>query len=163
MVRLSQNDRAIIKAYELGYSYDSEGNIYNPEGEKLNPTLTNYKRFKVAGIKGKPLVHRFIAYGIYGDKIFGKLVRHLDDNPSNNKPENLAVGTPRDNYYDMREEAKKRKAIGTSRNLRKYQEEDVKFIRELLEQGKTHREIRALTGASLGTISDIRNNKKKYY
>ena len=163
---ISQNDRAIIEAHKLGYSYDQEGNIYNPQGRKLKGVVAKkgrrYVRFTVAGVKGKPLVHRFIAYGIYGDEILNKIVRHLDDNPENNRPDNLAIGTPRDNYQDMSEESKQRMAKGTSRNLRKYKEEHYQEVMRLIREGKTHKQIRKLTGISIGVISRLRNRQAKW-
>lgn len=47
--------------------------------------------------------HRLLAYELFGEDIFKKgiVVRHINGNRLDNYPENIKIGTTRDNYYDM--------------------------------------------------------------
>jgi hypothetical protein len=45
-------------------------------------------------------LHRLVALMAYGPGRPGEVVRHLDGDPTNNHPSNLAYGTPRDNVRD---------------------------------------------------------------
>lgn len=56
------------------------------------------------GLRRTLLSHRFIAYQLYGDKMFepGIVVRHLNDDPSDNRFENIALGTHKDNERDAK-------------------------------------------------------------
>lgn len=106
-------------AKKRGYRHDDEGNIYGARGHKLvlsNNPINEYLRFYVCTHvlppnkkrkKRKPVVrtipvHRFIAWCKFGDDIFtpGIVVRHMDGNHLNNRPDNLELGTHSDNYYD---------------------------------------------------------------
>lgn len=45
-------------------------------------------------------VHRLVALTFHGPRPEGLIVRHLDSDPSNNRPENLAYGTQSQNLRD---------------------------------------------------------------
>jgi hypothetical protein len=48
-------------------------------------------------------VHRLICEAFHGSTPEGKnIIRHLDGNPQNNKPENLAWGTNKENWADQK-------------------------------------------------------------
>lgn len=100
-------NQLIIKSYEAGFRATSEGNIISHKGKRVGSDRGD-GRISFAsikddnGIRRMLLAHRFIAYQLYGDKIFEKgiIVRHLNDNPSDNRFENIAIGTRKDNARD---------------------------------------------------------------
>ena len=62
--------------------------------------ITNGKRYKRA-------VHRLVLETFKGVRPEGSVARHLDDNQSNNRIENLEWGTPSDNQSDRRRNSAK--------------------------------------------------------
>ena len=66
--------------------------LYGPKG---------HRRGSRGGLFSDFYVHRLICLAFHGDPPFeGALVRHLDGNPQNNTPENLAWGTLLENASD---------------------------------------------------------------
>lgn len=69
--------------------------ILKPQRHKngwLRVTLTGHKSTRV---------HRLVALAFFGPAPFtGAVVRHLDDNPRNNVPDNLRWGTQKENVHD---------------------------------------------------------------
>ncbi|QVG64002.1 hypothetical protein Mithridates_00115 [Acinetobacter phage Mithridates] len=107
---MSQANRNVVRAYELGFYFD-----FNTH-ELVRPTGYRRKEFKLYGKQRYPVdafiedgrsrsfkIHRLAAYQIFGSAIFrkGLVVRHLDDNPLNISYENLSVGTVKDNSCDV--------------------------------------------------------------
>jgi len=96
----------IKAAKDLGYYIDEVGNVYSPRGNKLKPIMMGDSRpsFSVRyNSKNRNImIHRYIMYLIYGDILFDfECVRHLDGNPLNNHPLNLALGSQKDNMFDI--------------------------------------------------------------
>lgn len=101
---------AIREAYNRGYRVHPDGRVRSPFGRwlVLTPSGTNKRRLYPAfGIRmdGKVYsvwVHRLAAYQVYGELIFtpGLLVRHLNDDPRDNRFTNLALGSAYDNARD---------------------------------------------------------------
>lgn len=57
------------------------------------------ERFGLAHATGNVLEHRLVAAKYLGDPR-GKVVRHLNGNKTDNRPENLALGTVEENNLD---------------------------------------------------------------
>ena len=100
-------NQLIIKCYEAGFRATPEGYIISHKGKRVGSDRGDGRiAFKSIvddnGISRSLLAHRFIAYQLYGDKIFEKgiIVRHLNDNPSDNRFENISLGTRKDNTRD---------------------------------------------------------------
>jgi len=96
-----------------GYLAGADGRIYSTRtqsGGTDGPlrALSPSKRGRYLRValwnRGRPVycsVHALIAAAFHGPRPDGaSLVRHLDDDPTNNKPENVAWGTPKDNGAD---------------------------------------------------------------
>lgn len=76
---------------------------YHPKAGK------DYLRIRLPGI-GRMNMHVVVAIWKYGEQYVyndGILARHLDGNPLNNSPDNISVGTYRDNALDVPEEDRK--------------------------------------------------------
>lgn len=98
-----------------GYYVDVKGNVYSRWVNKGLHGLVlenNYKKLKPKvnaksghhsislGRKHQKLIHRLAYEAIIGPIPEGLVVRHLNDIPSDNRIENLALGTQSDNMLD---------------------------------------------------------------
>ena len=97
-----------------GYYVDSSGDVYSrwinkarhglvlgEKYRKLKPRVSKKGHLSVQLGRGNQiLVHRLIYSTIVGEIPKGMVVRHLNDIPSDNRIENLAIGTQKDNALD---------------------------------------------------------------
>lgn len=100
--------KGLYKISNYGYiiSIERKDNKKRPVSSKIiygNPYKTGHKRVTLFkdGIRGKYLVHRFVAIHFLKNKNNYKVVMHLDDDATNNRVDNLAWGTHKDNSEDM--------------------------------------------------------------
>ena len=142
----SNSDLLIIKAFNAGYTANEAGEIFTPQGNKLELSTNNngYLSFMPnlgeRSLRRTVLAHRFILYCFYKDTLFEwPLVRHLNDVRDDNRLTNLAVGTKGDNRQDIGFERLSRIAkknahvlVALSRKLSDAQ------IREMRAQRTTH-------------------------
>ncbi len=94
----------------------------------------------------------------YGDIPSKLFVCHTCDNPSCVNPKHLFLGTNSDNMLDM--VAKKRNPYrkGSKHGMSKLNEHQVKFIKQLLSNGRTVYSIAKEYKVSQGTIRNIKFN-----
>lgn len=156
---MNKTKQAIMKAYEAGYRATENGDIISPKGilRKTRVKLmdgTPYKLFTV-GLDGKsfPLaVHRFCAYQKYGIAIFneGIVVRHLNNNSSDNSLKNLGIGTAHDNMMDKPKDQRIWQAIraGVCNNRKDWDEID-----KARESGMSYKQLRKIYGVPLSSLS----------
>lgn len=140
---LTKQAKVLIEAHKKGYRISENGEIVSPSGRKLKGRVKRY--YLVFGIRfhGKVRyvpVHRMVAYQKYGDLLFqAECVRHLDGNPLNNCPDNIAIGTQSDNMMDIPYEIRKRKATIASHSYSmKWDENDVKKIKEFYNEVRSY-------------------------
>lgn len=128
-------------AYNLGYRVSKDGDLINPKGEIIKGCLRHPKRkytslaftVKTEGKTKHCSIHRLQAYQKYKDDLYGVrvLVRHLDGNPFNNSFDNIAIGSPSDNFHDMTKEQQKQSIENLHKNqYRKYTEDVIKNVYE---------------------------------
>lgn len=112
--------------------------------------------FKSFGGRGGELkwVHRLVYEAFIGSVPIGKEVRHLDGNPENNRPENLAIGSRAENAHDTYQYGGKYK---------KLYKDDVLEIRARLATGERQQDIAKDYRVSQATISDIHTKKTFNY
>lgn len=85
-------------------------------------------------------------------------MRHLDDNPLNNRLENLKWGTQKENMRDARKNNKLRgSSCKASRS--KLSKSDLAKIFKLKSKGLYYRDIGRMFGVSSGTIGRVINRK----
>ncbi len=108
--------------------------------------------------KGKGvLVHRFVLLAWVGSPLAGQQARHLDGNQRNNRLENLAWGTGKENQAD-------RFVHGTSGNgscnaAAKLTENEVLTVLDLIAESVPGQTIARWFGVSDATISLIKHGK----
>ncbi|UZQ49090.1 NUMOD4 motif-containing HNH endonuclease [Clostridium kluyveri] len=114
--------------------YNQDGHVSVVLGHKAN---------------GSP-VHQLIALTFLGDRPKGYDVRHLDGNPQNNKLNNLAYGTRKQNILDVYNQGK------AWRNTTK---EQALKVKNLLKQGMVCTSIAQITGVSIHSIYAIKQGR----
>jgi hypothetical protein len=147
--------RGVYQASSLGRirSLDRIGKI----GQKLRGRIlkqhTNHHGYQmvVIGNTGNPVrVHHMVLDAFVGPRPDGTECRHLNGDPSDNRPCNLSWGTQLQNFFDSVKH-------GTSTS--KLSPQDVLEIRELRESGKTHEEIAAIFEISSTQVGRIVNGE----
>jgi len=149
-----------------GYFADTEGNIYSSwngkhglrkdgEMKKLKGSSINnghvYIRF---GRKGPAkLVHRLIYQTFVGVIPEGLVVRHWNDNPKDNRVENLLIGTQKDNMQDC-------KRNGHFKSLKKLTDEQIEEIK-VMRLTMSVREIAPKFNVAEKTVRNVINNYYK--
>jgi hypothetical protein len=149
-------DQAIVEATRKGYTAQN-GKIYNKDGKEVKLGLKNgaYLFFSVRDARNRTvaiMVHRFVAYQKFGDKIFDKKihVRHMDSNSQNNNESNLELGTVQENMLDKSKEVRVQAALKATAHVKKH---DHSKIIDLKNQGLSYKQIMKELGiTSKGTI-----------
>ena len=165
--------RKDIKGYDRFYQIDVDGNVYsyrmagrrrNQRGEaKLLKQGTHPFGHKIVSLwknnEGKCFyVHRLVLETFIGKCPFGMQSRHIDNNPANNKLENLEWASISINQMD-------RVKFGTSNQgercgTSKLTKEKVLKIRERYNTGKwTLQRLADVFRVCIATISDIIHRK----
>lgn len=159
-IQLSTRTQAILVAYKRGYRV-VDNKVLSPN--KKERTLTNhhgYSSFCITfgGKSVQVAVHRLAAYQKFGDLLLAaECVRHLDGNPSNNRLENLEIGTNSDNMMDIPKEKRKQHAKRASSFLIKY---DKDSVIEFYNKTKSYKETMKHFGiTSKGTLYAIIHRK----
>lgn len=170
--KLSLSDRFIVAAWSSGYFSDDNGNIYDKDNNRVpvSRTKSGHKRFTcyVSGVNERGwatvLVHRFIAFGKFGTELFNHpLVRHINSDPSDNSPDNLALGTYKDNRADIPKEVLSKNGKKNAHKLvarsRKLTDEQIRDIRNLRKEGNTFADIANKYGVAVMTVHRAVKNK----
>lgn len=95
-----------------GYYASRDGYILSPSGRKMSGTMDRRRGKEVAhrvrltmtcaGERRYTTVHRLVCEAYHGPPPHeGAMVRHLNGNPTDNRPENLAWGDHDDNLLDL--------------------------------------------------------------
>lgn len=149
----------------LKYTIDKEGTLKNRKGNVVGKGKTKkYKRIqtRLCGIQKDIFVHKLQAFSKYGREIYkdGIVVRHLDGNPSNNSWDNIAIGTAKDNSFDIDKEIRTQRAIHASKKTIKYK--NVEEIRKYhKDNGNSYRlTMQRFNISSTGTLSHILKSRK---
>ncbi|WP_103257978.1 HNH endonuclease signature motif containing protein [Tabrizicola aquatica] len=134
------------------YVVDSKGRVFGLFRKKLlNPWRSpeGYLRVDIRNGNGqqkKPYVHELVAAAFIGPKPKGMLIRHLNDDPSDNRVENLAYGTQSENTTD---------SIVNGRNRSKFSTDQISHMLQLRESGRTVEDIMELYPCSMRTMTKI--------
>lgn len=146
-----------------GYLASEDGDIYSVALCEIPRLLKGYfQRYWVIGITINGVVkmtkkHHMIADAFHGPKPEGLIVRHLNDDRKDNRPQNLCYGTHKDNSAD------KARNRGTSkfyqgprrRHLSRFEAQEIRKIKHQM----TLSEAAGIYGVTPTTISKIWNNR----
>tara|TARA_B110000971_G_scaffold156400_1_gene159759 strand:+ start:198 stop:677 length:480 start_codon:yes stop_codon:yes gene_type:complete len=104
---MSNFNRNEVKAYNLGYRVNKNGELIGLKGNPVGSHSGGYYRIKIRE-NGKfinCLSHRLQAYQKYGNKIYqsGIVCRHLNGDSLDNSIDNIAIGTQSDNIMDRKQ------------------------------------------------------------
>lgn len=115
----------------------------------------HYHHYKLSrgGKKKLEQAHRLIWSTFNGPIPPGMVIRHLDDNPSNNALSNLALGTYKDNSADAARTGRLR--TGEAHGMHKLTAEQARDIRVQAAGGASQKDLCSRFGASQSTISAI--------
>jgi hypothetical protein len=141
-----------------------EAQIYGGQGsrrpaghilrERALPTGHRQVTVSVGNVPRTFLVHRLVASAFLPDPADGKdCVLHRDDDPSNNRPENLFWGNRADNSRDKVEKC--RQAVGERVSSAKLTREKVLLIRQALAAGEKQRVVADRFGVTQTNVSMI--------
>lgn len=92
-------------------------------------------------------VHTLVMLTFVGPRPKGLVIRHLNDEPSDNQLTNLSYGTPKQNIID---------AYTNGSKTKKFDISNVLEIKKLLKGGMKNTDIAWLYGVGKDTISDIK-------
>jgi hypothetical protein len=112
----------------------------------------------------KPLtkrVHRFVAETFVPNPMNKPVVNHIDGNKKNNKGSNLEWMTYSENTLHSFKNGLQKKIFGDYNYITKIKTQDVLKIRELINLGKTNREIAKIYGVNPSQISRIKTGKRR--
>lgn len=118
----------------------------NPSGYWM-VTLRDQGRYRLE------LVHRLVMRAFVGESPDGLVVRHINGNPGDNRLQNLAYGTPKENADDKWTHGTQRH--GESHWLSKFTDKDILEIRSLKASGVTGTVLAKRYRTSSGAITKI--------
>lgn len=138
-------------------TYGGGGSVRTPTGTLSQRALPSGHRQVTVSIENQPrtlLVHRLVAEAFLPAPPAGKdCVCHHDDDPSNNRPDNLFWGSKADNSADM--VRKGRSVRGERVKGAKLTADQVMDIRRRLASGENQYEVAAQYGVGQANISMI--------
>lgn len=103
-------------------------------------------------------IHHLVFETFYGKRVRGMHVRHIDGDPMNFSPENLALGTPKENMGDKRRHGTH--LYGERHPNAKLNENQVAEMREhLADAHMSRKQIANLYDVSLTTVHNIEARK----
>jgi predicted nucleic acid-binding Zn ribbon protein len=151
-------------AKNRGYRVDKDGNFYTNNNNLITfISRDGYVRtsLKVNGKNKMLFAHRLQAYQKYGEAIYSKgiLVRHLDGDKTNNKVDNIAIGSARDNMMDVPKQVRVERASKAARQTIKHNRDEI--IAYYNECGRSRKKVMEKFGiTSTGTLHYILNHRK---
>lgn len=107
-------------------------------------------------------VHRAAWELLRGPIPVGMFVCHRCDTPACWNPDHLFLGSPAENFHDMRRKGRANappRRLGSASRHAKLIESDIPVICADYERGQTTRQIAAEYGVSLRTIGDVLNGR----
>lgn len=114
---VSISNELVRHVVKNGYRVDRFGNVYNTKGilRSCNKDKHGYNRFtiKYEGKCRSVYVHKVIAYQKFGEEAFkkGQQVRHLNGKQDDCSYENISIGTPSENIYDINVDVRKKRHL----------------------------------------------------
>lgn len=147
-----------------GYCVSSAGDVFIHRMMASHINHDGYEKLQIVvetenGTKKKNVgVHQLICRAFKGLPPSDKHeVRHLDGNPRNNAPSNLAWGTHKENCADQKIHGTSNR--GSRRKNAKLREVDIPAIRRSVAEGVPQREIAEKFSVHVSVISNIKTGR----
>lgn len=136
-----------------GYYATDDGQILSAMRGSVRAAYRTVTLVGPDGVNASASVHRIICAAFHGECPDGMEVRHLDGDPLNNRPDNLAWGTRTENAADRVRHgtALRGESLGTA----KLSTENVVDIKAALAAGETQHSIAARFGVRQTNIANI--------
>lgn len=153
-----------IPGTDGNYAAGSDGRIFNRHTKRPLSAHIPKKGYPTValwygGRKHTTSVHRAVCTAFYGPRPAGAEVRHLDGNPLNGRPDNLAWGTRLENWQDRK--AHGNGCAGGAHHLATFADEDRAHIRWAIEKGLTSQKHAArMLGCSPSQIQQMLGAKE---
>jgi hypothetical protein len=153
-----------VPNYDGIYEISNHGNfaVLKQDGRvlrKLNSS-THYLSVSCKSLNGETqktlYIHTTVAHVFLGNRPDGMIIRHLDGNRFNNHIDNLAYGTPKQNYEDV---VKHKTQKGSNNGMAIINESGAKAIKFLVKNKISHKLLSEAFDVSLGTIYAITSNR----
>jgi len=148
-----------------GIYADREGNIFSTKQgtlRQLKPQKVNNSRSRNQYwmIASYGLVHRLVASAYLGS-VEGKVINHLDGNPSNNAVSNLEIVTQRENYAHALQSGLV--SLGQSHHKAKYSDSELLEALREIKQGASVKSTAAKFGITQSYLNKVKNQQYRAY
>lgn len=159
------------KIYENDYVIYDDGRVFSIKRNAFQKPRKHSNGYMRATIHGKDMyIHRLVALCFLENPNNYNEVNHKDGNKCNNNVANLewcdrnknnkhAFDTGLRSREFLKLISRSEKAVVSRKARRKYNEEDIRKIRQYIKQGMTDNEILKIVGGSRGAIYQIRVGK----
>lgn len=150
--RVRSKERVVRKLHSCG---SVMAQVY--AGKILKPKIRKGYECVRIGVDCRKLtvgIHRMVLAAFHREPLPGEICRHLDGNPRNNMPTNLAWGSHLDNMADRKEHGNYKKCGDHA--MAKLSKEQVEFIRESSMTGVA---LSRMLGVGASQISRIRREQ----
>jgi len=168
----SNNHQITVAVSELGYRVTEAGVLLNPAGRPRIPHLAAKTKkaaqvlyasisVKIDGKHRSCKVHQLAAYQKFGDAAFagGTQVRHLNGDSTDNRLENIGIGSVSDNAFDKAPEVRRHAALAAAASRRKLTQEQVLRLVEMRRAGATLAACAQEFGLFKSTVSEVMQGK----
>lgn len=143
-------DNGVVESKKRGGTWKPLKPIVNRNSGALHVKLSNG-----FGKSTRQHIHRLVLEAFVGQRPPGKICRHKNGVPSDNRVENLSWGTPRQNIMDKFEHGTMRKLNPRNTKSCKLTEDQVIKIREQYREGASLKELAAIYGVSPLTVRNV--------
>jgi hypothetical protein len=144
-------------AHKRGYRVDDSGTVSSEKAVNIGYINKGYHHFsiKIDGKTKNIRSHRLLAYQKYGEGIYkdGIVVRHLDGDSTNNKIDNIALGTYSDNVMDMPKHIRMARALHATSFMKIHDHDKIRAFHRLDRSYKKTMEMFDIS--SKGTLNFI--------
>lgn len=151
--RVKSLERVVMKRHSSGAAMRQ---VYKERILQPLPNSEGYLVTKIGilGWKRKLGIHEMVLRAFSGEPKLGQITRHLNGNPSDNRPENLAWGTHFENMADRKRHGRYKKR--GEHVMAKLTQADVDYIRA---SSKSPKDLSAEFGIGFSQISRVRRNQ----
>lgn len=165
-MRDSKKFKLVKLAYRKGYRIRPDGQLENAMERILKcQKRGRYLSFNMCdpetGIRVPIPIHQLAAYQKFGEEAFeaAECVRHKNEDSLDNRPENILLGTHRDNAMDRDPIDRQQHARHASKSI---QRKDWPEIDADRAAGVSYKQLEKKYGVSRGTLAYRYSKKAKY-